>query len=63
MMDAAVIHVTCSRNLYPIQQELVAPESLYDIITEQNSADVSNKEERCSRTTDELIAEIFATSM
>ena len=46
---------------FSIPQPDVTPELAADVITEAH-ADVSNKPEKRPRTTDETIAEIFATS-
>ena len=65
-MDAAIIPIAASRNLYPIPQELfhapdVTTEPATDVITEAH-ADVSSKPEKRTRTTDEIIGEVLATS-
>ena len=66
-MDAAIIPIAASRNLFPIPQELfhtpdVTPEQVTDVITE-TCANVSSKPEKRSKTTDETIAEVFTTSV
>jgi hypothetical protein len=67
-VDGAIIPIAGKRNLYPLPDERffapqsdVTPKPAADVIKETN-ADVNNKPKKRSRTTDETIAEVFATS-
>ena len=67
-MDGAIIPIAGRRNLYPLPEELfsapqsdVNPEPAADVIKETN-ADVNSTPEKRSRTADDTIIEVFATS-